>query len=70
MEKKVDSFAVFAKIILYNTIFFKKFFMGNIQKMSIEGSSDKPGPCNFLEEVRAHNEVRREATPCGDVWGM
>ena len=38
-EKKVPSFAVFAKIILYITIFFKKFFKGNVQKMSIEGAS-------------------------------
>jgi len=35
-----------------------------------DGTPNKPGPCNFLEEVRAQNEVRREATPCGDVWGM
>ena len=40
MEKKVDSYAVFAKIILYTAIFFKKFFKGIVQKMSIEGASD------------------------------
>ena len=39
-EKKVDSFAVFAKIILLITIFFKNFFKGNVLKMSIEGASD------------------------------
>ena len=38
MEKKVDSLAVFTKIILYITIFLI-FFKGNIQKMSIDGAS-------------------------------
>ena len=36
--KKVDSFAVFTKIILYIMIFFKKMFKVNVQKMSIEGT--------------------------------
>ena len=30
--KKVDSFAVFAKIILYITIFFKNVFKGKVKK--------------------------------------
>ena len=38
--EKVDSFAGFAKIILYVTIFFKKFFKNNVQKMLIEGALD------------------------------
>ena len=39
--KRVDSFSVFVKIVLYFTIFLKKKnFKGTIQKMSIEGSSD------------------------------
>ena len=37
---KTESFAVFDKIILYITIFFKIFFKGNVQKMSVEGASD------------------------------
>ena len=40
MEKKVDSFAVFSKIILYIRIFFKKTFEGIVKKISIEGASD------------------------------
>ena len=40
MEKKFKSFVVFAKIILYITIFIQKIFKGNVQKMSIEGASD------------------------------
>ena len=39
-EKKVDWFAIFAKILLYITIFFEIIFEGNVQKMSIEDSSD------------------------------
>ena len=37
-----DSFGVFAKIILYVKIFFKKIkkIKGKVQKMSIEGASD------------------------------
>ena len=35
--KKVDSFAVFAKIISFIAIFFKKYLKGNDQKMSLEG---------------------------------
>ena len=38
--KMVNSFAVFAKIIFYITIFFKKNFKGVIQKMLIVGASD------------------------------
>ena len=38
--KKVEKKKVFAKIILYITIFFKKFFQSNVQKKSIEGASD------------------------------
>ena len=49
MEEKVDSYAVFAKIIFYITIFFKKYFKGIIQKMSIEGVSDfRVNNNNFL----------------------
>ena len=36
----VDSFAVFAKIIVYITIFFKQFVKGTVQKMSKEGASN------------------------------
>ena len=32
MEKMVESFAVFAKIVLYITICFNKFFKGNVKK--------------------------------------
>ena len=35
-----DSFAVFAKIILNITIFFKKNLRVKLKKMSIEGASD------------------------------
>ena len=38
--KKVDSFAVFAEIILYIMIFFKKINKGNVKKNSKEGASD------------------------------
>ena len=38
--KNVDSYAVFANIILYIAIFFKNLFKGIVQKMSIEGASD------------------------------
>ena len=37
--KKIDSFVVFAKIILYITIFLKFFFRYNVQNMSIQGAS-------------------------------
>ena len=40
MEKKVNSFAVFAKNIFYITIVFKKNFKGNVQKRSIKDASD------------------------------
>ena len=38
--KKVDSFVVFAKIILFIAFSFKKIFKSKIQKMSIEGALD------------------------------
>ena len=39
--KKVDSFTVFGKIILFIAIFFRKFFDVNVKKMSIVwGASD------------------------------
>ena len=49
MVKKVDSFTIFSKIILYIMIFFKKIFKGNVQKMSIEGTSNfRAANNNFL----------------------
>ena len=38
--KKVDSFVVFTKIILYIVIFLKKDFTGDFQKISIDYASD------------------------------
>ena len=53
--KKIDSFAVFDKIILYITIFFKFFFKSIIQKRPIEGALDfrvkNNNFLNFLHEV-------------------
>ena len=39
-KKNIDSFSVFAKIILYLIIFFKNIFKCDAEKMSIVGASD------------------------------
>ena len=47
-KKKVDLFAVFAKITPEIAIIFENFFKGNVQRMSIEGASDFRVMNNFL----------------------
>ena len=57
MEKLVDWFAVFTKIIHYVSIFLKINFIDVVQKMPIEGASDFREPNNnfltyFLYDVK------------------
>ena len=57
MEKLIDSFVVFAKIIRYVSIFLKINFKDIVQKMLIEGASDfrvikTNFYNNFLHEVK------------------
>ena len=56
-KKKVCSIEIFPKIILYISIFVNKSFKGNVQKMSIEGSSEFRVQTtifyhNFVHEVK------------------
>ena len=55
--KMVESFVVFAKIILLITIFFIKFFKGNVRKISIEGASDFRLTNNFLPQFFAEVKI-------------